>query len=131
MNWTAIASIATLLAVLVALIPLYKDIFQKRKKRKITIAKLRLIIEDLVFMLDTTKKLQLDFLSKFHDELNAVATSSYYELPLKHHRKLLHLLFVMRIYDNSEEAFESLQKSVNETHKYFAILDGTNYEKLL
>ena len=67
MNWTAIASIATLLAVLVALIPLYKDIFQKRKKRKITIAKLRLIIEDLVLLLDTTKKLQLDFLSKFHD----------------------------------------------------------------
>jgi hypothetical protein len=123
MNWTALASIATLLAVIVALIPHYKDLFHKTKKRKIIIAKLRLILEDLMFLTDTTKKLQLDFLSKFHDELDAVATGSFYELPLEHHKKLLDLLYLMRIYDESEEALESLQKRVIEAHDYFSKLD--------
>jgi len=76
-----------------------------------------------MFLTDTTEKLQLDFLSKFHDELDAVSTCSYYELPLNHHEKLLNLLFTMRIYDKSEEALESLKKRVIEAHEYFAKLD--------
>jgi hypothetical protein len=46
-----------------------------------------------------------------------------YELPLKNHEKLLNLLYLLRIYDESEEAFESIQKHVISVHGYFAKLD--------
>jgi hypothetical protein len=128
-NWTAFAGVATFLAVLVALIPHYQNMFRSRKRRILTIAKIRLILEDLMFLTDTTESLKLPFLERFHNELDTVASSSIYELQLKNHEKLLKLLYLMRIYDENEEALDSLQKCVIEVHMDFARMDKSDVSK--
>jgi hypothetical protein len=128
-NWTAIASIATLFAVIVALIPHYKDLFLRRKRRRIATSKLRLIIEDLMFLVDTADNFKLKFISKFYAEIDTIATHTHYELPYKYHEKLLHLLFLLRIYDDSEEAYKELNNYVTTIHKFFAQKDDSRSSK--
>lgn len=124
-NWTAIASIATLIAVIVALIPHYKELIFKKKRRRIAITKLRLIIEDLMFLVDTADNHKLNFISKFYAEIDTIATYSHYELPYDYHEKLLHLLFLLRIYDESKEAYDKLLDYIISIHRFFAQKDDS------
>lgn len=117
-NWTAIASISTFLAVIVALMPLFKEIFYKKKKKKIVVKKLKTIIEDLMFLVDSTDYDKLDFISRFYTEIDNVLTHVNYDLPLDYFDRLLHLLFLLRIYDRSQESYNDIQKYVVDMNNY-------------
>ncbi len=76
-----------------------------------------------MFLVDTAEDVELPFLPKFYAEIDTVLTHGEHELNYKLQDKIIHLLFLIRINDKTEEYHSELQEYVIKTHRYFADLD--------
>ena len=116
MNWNAISSIATFIAVIVALLPIYSSYIYRIKRKRAVIQKLHYIFELLLSEFEEKSHHRSDFLTNYLDEINRIMSDEMDYIPLQISNKIMYFLFCIRLFHRSKDAYEDLQYKMYTIH---------------